>query len=246
MKHLPVHPTAVHPKTGRRIRALHIDRHGRPRYPILGASPDDPNVGDKDKQDPPKDDGDKDKQDPPKESEHGFPADTPVAEMTDKQAAAYYKHQSRKHEERARSYRSAAGGKDPDELKGIVTEAEEARRGKLTVDEKALEDARKEGERAILADLAPKAVESAFKLLLGDMPKAEIEAEIELLDLKKFLTEDNQVDTDKVKARVQKIRPDKGQQEKQRDFGQGRRGSGAPTGGVAAIMAERRAAREKK
>lgn len=247
MKHLPAHPTMVHPKTGKPLRALFIDRHGRPRYPILGASPDDPDdkKSDDDKGDDKAGDAADDKGDD-KKDDRGFPADTPVEQMSVEQQAAYWKHQSRTHEGRSKAYRTASGGKTPDELKGIVSEAEEARRNKLTVDEKALEDARNEGRSALLSELGPNAVRSSFDLLLGDMPQKDKDEHLDVLDLSKFLTDDHQVDTAKVRAAVKRMQPDTGKGNQQRDYGQGPRGNTPAAGSVAAVRAERRAAREKK
>src|SRR5215218_296038 len=56
----------------------------------------------------------------------GFPADTPVTEMTTEQQAAYWKHQSRKHEERARSR------EDYDDLKAKAAKLEKLERQSLT------------------------------------------------------------------------------------------------------------------
>lgn len=42
---LPVHPTKRHPLTGLPLTAVGLRRDGRPVWPILGASPDDPNAG---------------------------------------------------------------------------------------------------------------------------------------------------------------------------------------------------------
>lgn len=250
MKHLPVHPTAVHPKTGKRLRALFIDRHGRPRYPILGASPDDPDDrgGDDpdDKVDPPK------KDDPPagpREGEVGyFPQATPRASMTPEQQIAYDAFHGRKHEGRAKEWSSAFPGKTAAEIKAIVDAAEAARRNTLTLDEKTLEDARNEARQSALAEIGPKAVKSAFELLLpGDMPDTEKAELIDTLDLSKFLTSDNEVDTAKVKTHAARIAPVKGQEPPpRRDFGQGTRGGAPAAGSVAAVMEERRAAREKK
>ncbi len=259
---LPLHPTMRHPRTGEPLRALYVSRHGRPFWPLIGASPDEggegggaggagggegagggdgsgAGAGGEGAGSGGDAAGGAGKDDP------GFPANTPVAEMTLAQQAAYHQHQSRKHEQRAKAYREAAGGKSADEVKSIVETAEQQRRNTLTLDEKTLEDAREQARKAALADTAPKAVKAAFDLLLGDMPEAEKTEVIELLDLKKFLTDDNEVDTAKVRAHVARINPDKGRGQG-RDYGQGRRG-GSPAGGsVAAVMAERRAAREKK
>jgi hypothetical protein len=177
----------------------------------------------------------------------GFPANTPVAEMTPAQQAAYHQHQSRKHEGRAKDWSQAFPGKTAAEIKAIVDAAEASRRNTLTLDEKTIEDAKADARKAALAEIGPKAVKSAFDLLLGDMPEQEKDEHIDTLDLSKFLTDDNEVDTAKVRAHVARIQPDKGQGSQGRDFGQGRRGgSSASAGGVAAVMEARRAERESK
>lgn len=176
----------------------------------------------------------------------GFPADTPVAEMTEKQQAAYHLHQSRKHEGRSKEWSSAFPGKTAAEIKTIVEAAEAARRNTLTLDEKTLEDAKAEARKSALAETAPKAVKSAFDLLLGDMPDKDKAEVLDTLDLSKFLTDDNEVDTAKVKATVARINPDKGRGPG-RDFGQGNRGGGsAGAGSIAAVRAAREAARAEK
>lgn len=255
MKHLPAHPTAVHPKTGKPLRAIFIDRHGRPRFPILGASPDDPD--DKGGDDPDDKGGDKpddkggDKPEPPKEGEVGyFPQATPRASMTPEQQIAYDAFHGRKHEGRAKEWSSAFPGKTAAEIKAIVDAAEEARRNTLTVDQKALEDAEAKGRTTLLAELGPAAVRASFDLLLpSDMPQKDKDEHLDVLDLSKFLTDDHQVDTAKVRAAVARMNPDKGQggQGRQHDWGQGRRGgSSAKPGSIAAVQEQRRAEREEK
>lgn len=175
----------------------------------------------------------------------GFPADTPVAEMTVAQQAAYWQHQSKKHEGRAIEYRTAAGGKSAAEVRAEMEVADAARREKLTADERAVEDARRETREATTREYGPKSVRAAFDLLLGDMPKEERDAEIELLDLSKFLNTTGDVDTDKVRRTAQKIAPaGKGTGDGHFDFGGGRRQERATKGGVAQVMEERRRARE--
>ena len=175
----------------------------------------------------------------------GFPANTPVAEMTPAQQAAYHQHQSRKHEGRAKDWASAFPGKTAAEIKTIVDKAEADRRNTLTLDDKTLEDAKAEARKSAFAELGPKAVKSAFDLLLGDMPDKDKAEHIETLDLSKFLTDDNEVDTAKVRANVARITPDKGRGQG-RDYGQGLRGATAPAGSVAAVMEARQAARALK
>lgn len=40
MQHLPIHPSMRHPLTGEPLRAVYVDKHGTPRYPIMGGSED--------------------------------------------------------------------------------------------------------------------------------------------------------------------------------------------------------------
>lgn len=229
-------------RAGRDIEPIGYIR-GRAIMPIAGGAPDDP-PADPAKTDPPADPAKTDPPaDPPKDP--GFPANTPVDEMTDAQAAAYHRHQSRKHEGRAKDWSQAFPGKTAAEIKTIVDAAEAARRNTLTLDDKTLEDARADARAKALAETAPKAVKSAFDLLLGDMPDTDKAEVIDTLDLSKFLTSDNEVDTAKVKAHVARINPVKGPEG--RDFGQGRRGgSSAKSGSVAAVMEARQAERDAK
>lgn len=248
MKHLPVHPTMRHPHTGKRLQALFVDKHGRARYPIMGAAEgDDPPDG------PPKPPADTPKPpaDPPSgEPKPGdlnyFPADTPRASMSPAEQLAFDAYNSQRWEKRAKGWGKHFPGKTPDEIKAIVDEVEKNRRNTLTLDEKTLEDAKAEARREALAEIGPKAVESAFNLLLGGMSEAERADALSVLDLTKFLNSDNQVDTEKVKAQVARIAPPVKGQTPPRDYGQGPRGTSAPTGGVAAIMQARREAREAK
>ncbi|HVK25052.1 MAG TPA: hypothetical protein VM677_27140 [Actinokineospora sp.] len=56
---LPVHATLVHPRTGTPLQAVGYRRDGRPIWPVMGASPDDPSntdpAGDPPAGDPPAD-----------------------------------------------------------------------------------------------------------------------------------------------------------------------------------------------
>lgn len=164
----------------------------------------------------------------------GFPANTPVAEMTPAQQAAYHQHQSRKHEGRAKDWSQAFPGKTAAEIKAIVDEAEKNRRNTLTLDEKTIEDAKAEARKSALAEFGPKAVQTAFELLLGDMPDTDKAEVIDTLDLSKFLTDDNEVDTAKVRTHVSRINPDKGPERQRRDYGAGPRGNSSGSTGVAA------------
>lgn len=205
---LPIHPSRRHPLTGEPLRAIWVRPDGRVMWPIIGAAPDDPPPADNPPADNPPADpppADKPPADPP--GDLGFPKDTPVAQMKPEQQAAYWQHQSRKHEERATEYRSAAGGKTAAEVKADLENAAKLAREKLTDQERAVEEAKDAGRAEARAEAGPKAVKAALSLLLGDMPEAEQNAQIELLDLSKFLTETGEVDTAKVRLIAEKIAP---------------------------------------
>lgn len=104
----------THPRTG--LHAIGFRKDGRAIWPIMGAEdappPADVPPSDSPPADPPPANGgdptggasgqSKSGATPPVDDK-GFPEGTPVAEMTAEQQAAYWKHQARKHEERARS-----------------------------------------------------------------------------------------------------------------------------------------------
>ena len=164
----------------------------------------------------------------------GFPANTPVADMTAEQQAAYWRTQSQKHEGRNKDLLAITGGRYGDDLRNELAAAEAARRDKLSADERAVEDARAQAREEATREFGPRSVRAAFNLLLGDMPQQERDAEIDLLDLSKFLNSDGDVDTDKVRRLADKIAPaDKGQGNQPRNYGQGKHTRGQ-TSGVAA------------
>jgi hypothetical protein len=163
----------------------------------------------------------------PKLNEHGFPDATPWKDMPPDQQVAYWRHQSRKHEDRASSTA---------DYDAIKTERDQLKAKHQTADEKAIEDATKAAaDTAAAAErgkLAPRLVQAEFKALVaGRIPAARLEAILAPLDHTKFLTGDGEVDTDKVQQYVDGLAPDG---KKWPDMGQGHRGSSGKTTGVGA------------
>lgn len=153
----------------------------------------------------------------PDVNEHGFPDKTPVKDMSDAQQAAYWRHQSRKHEDRVKSMG------DYDTLKA---ERDDLKAKHQTADEKALEAAKKEaleaGAASERAKIAPRLVAAEFKSAnAGRIPADRLSAILDGLDPTKFLTSDGEVDADKVQQYVDGIAPADGK--KWPDMGQGRR-----------------------
>ena len=141
---------------------------------------------------------------------YGFPAKTPLSEMTAEQKAEYWRHKARKHEDRNRE-----NGRGEDR-KG------EAKEGQPDADA-----IRKDAERAALARYAPVAVKAEFKAAFGaSRTAAQVDAILETLDLTKFLTSKGEVDTDKVIQTADAIAPKGGGAGTSGpDMGQGNRGA---------------------
>lgn len=181
-----------------------------------------------------------------------FPPNTPVAEMTDKQATAYWKDKARKHE--ARSKERA----DYDDVKKKADQYDALAGASKTENERAVETARQEADEAARKDERAKTA-----LLLVDAKVESVAAArgvkpeqlnplLEALDRTKFLTDTGEVDVDKVTNFVASIAPavedpSKGKGGRVPNLGQGRRGSdsgGKPS--TVSAGAERYAERHKK
>lgn len=227
-----------HPLTGNPIVAVGFRKDGRPIMPIMGGAPDDE-----------ADTAAKAAADAEtaaaetkaatdaaaakaaeSDNDLGFPKDTPVAEMSFEQQAAYHKHQSRKHEERNREWVDAAGGKTATEIKAERGELETLRQSQLTDSEKALETAKAEGRAEAAAEYAPRMARLAFETALAHVDDESREILIDSLDLNKVITDTGNIDTAKVKTIVGTLAPADKDTGKQRDFGGGRRTSVTKSG----------------
>ncbi len=246
-------PGKIHPKTGLALEAVYTRSDGRVFWPIIGASPDDDggDGGDKGGGDgggdaaaaaakaaadaaAAKAAADKaaaDKGD----ADLGFPKDTPVAEMSDKQQAAYYKHQSRKHESRATEWQGIAGNRTPEQVKADLAAAEKARRDSMTDAERAVAEAREQATKSTAATVGEQAARVALEFALGhDKDNNDRSALIETIDMRRLTTDDGKVDADKVRALAAQLAPTgKGQGTSTApDYGAGRRGTGSGKTGV--------------
>jgi hypothetical protein len=182
----------THPRTG--LRALGITPKGRIVWPILGAEDDPDNPVQ-----PPE---------PTKQAaDPGFPANTPVAEMSVDQQAAYWKHQARRHEDRVKAY----GGLTPEQLADLRKKAEshDALEFELMSDkDKAVAEAAQQARWAAEAEITPRLVNAEFRVAAaGRIEPDRLATILEPLDLGKFLTDDGEVDTAKVSAFIDGIAP---------------------------------------
>lgn len=113
--------------------------------------------------------------------------------------------------------------------KTISKELEKVQRERMSDQEKAVEDARTEGELAGSRKAAESLVPAAFALAAGDrIDEKRLEAVVDGIDPTKFLNDDGQIDVERVKAFVDGIAPATGDEKKKwPDTGQGRREPGA-------------------
>ncbi len=145
-----------------------------------------------------------------------FPANTPVAEMTAEQQAAYWKHQSRRHESRAKAF----GDLSPERLAELREKA--ARQDELEHELSSEADKRERAAREAAQSEAdaryrPMLAETAFRVAIGDRKTDdEITDFLADLNMARFITDEGKVDTAKVLARVEQFAPAKGDQQQQR------------------------------
>jgi hypothetical protein len=222
-------PYLRHPLTGAPLVPLGMSRRG-PIWPILGAAGDgDGGDGNNDQGGDAGSSGDGGGG-----SDKGFPADTPVAEMTDAQQAAYWKHQSRKHENTAKARA------DYDALKARAAKADELEAATATETDKAIKAARDEAAAETLRAAAPRLVRAEFRAAAkGVLSDEQRDALLEDLDLTKYLTDKGEVDEDKVARKVTAFAPagNNGGSGGRPDMGQGRR-AGATQSKASAGKAE--------
>lgn len=221
---LPLHPSVVHPLTGERLRAVGLVGD-KPVWPILGSGPenDPPKQDDPPKEDPPK-------EDPPKEDtpeDLGFPKETPVTEMSEKEQAAYWRHHAKQHESRAKGLSKLTGGRTAEQIRADNEELERLRTGQLSAQEKAVKEAEGKARAEEREKAGQRIAKATFEGALGHLEKKDRDEILSGLDFKKYIDEDGEVDTDKVRAYAAKIAPvDKTTTRTKRDFGGGHRPEG--------------------
>lgn len=154
----------------------------------LIVKPDMGNLSDREKQMPqPNENNDGDK---------GFPADTPVADMTDAQAAAYWKFHSRKHENQVKDLKGQLEGKNGKVAEGDGPEKPDADAIRAAADK----DARDK--------YATKLVVAEFKsAIAGRMSEDDFKEVVEDLNLSNYLTAEGEVDTARVQTKALILAP---------------------------------------
>jgi hypothetical protein len=137
----------------------------------------------------------------------GFPAETPVKDMTIDQQAAYWKHQSRKHEERSKAF----DGLTPETLASLREKADQhdaLERELMSDKDKAIATARDEAAAETTAKFAEKLVKAEFKSAsAGRLDADRLNNILAPLDLTRFLDKNGDVDETKVAAYVDSVAP---------------------------------------
>ncbi|WP_329405411.1 hypothetical protein OG563_26475 [Nocardia vinacea] len=137
-------------------------------------------------------------------NEHGYPDSTPLAEMDIAEQAAYWKHQSRKHEARARANTGALSAEDAQALRDQVTQLQAAaltdeQRAQAAEVATAVEAARTAEREALLPMLHDAQLRGyASTVIKGD----RLEGFVSTVNVAKFLNDAGQVDGEKVVAHV--------------------------------------------
>lgn len=121
--------------------------------------------------------------------DNGYPANTPVAEMTAEQQAAYWKFHARKHE------KTATDRADFDKFKADSAELAQLKAANATDAEKALDEARREGETIGAERYLKQAVMGRFEALTGK-DADEVATIFAHVDPTTFTNNDGDIDAD--------------------------------------------------
>jgi hypothetical protein len=164
----------------------------------------------------------------------GYPKDTPVKDMKPEEQIAFHKHKREQNRQQVQAWKSVTGDRTPEQLAAELAELETLRREKMTPDQQAIEDAKASTRQETLRAANENAARIALQVALRDLPEADRDASIDILDMSRFLTESGGVDTAKVLAAAERIAPSRGSGSRGYDLGAGPRGSTGGKSGVAA------------
>jgi hypothetical protein len=138
---------------------------------------------------------------PPAPADPGFPANTPIEQMTLEQREAYWKHYARQHEQRLREA-------NVPELQRQAAEYQALLAATQTDAEKAIAAARAEGHAAAMRQASTAMVDAYLTAAsAGRLGEEQRLALLEGVDRAAFLAADGSVDTAKVTAWINRIAP---------------------------------------
>lgn len=154
------------------------------------------------------------------EADKGFPADTPLSEMSAEQQAAYWKDKARKHEQRANSR------VDYDDLKSKADRLEQLERENESEKDKAVREAREKAATDTRAEIEAQTVQAMARMALRSRGVKDegIASFVTETNLSAFVSDDGQVDDERLLARVDRYAGTAGGQQRWPGTGQDRRG----------------------
>lgn len=162
--------------------------------------------------------------------EKGFPANTPLSEMSVEQREAYWKDKARLHESRA---------KERSDYEQVKAENARLKQEHETENEKAIREAREAGAAEARQQAMGDRLTDAARLLLRarNVNDDDITAFVTETNLTAFLTDDGRVDDARLMARVDRYAGTASgstNSSTRPDMGQGRRGGNAANTGIKA------------
>ncbi|SIB01655.1 Uncharacterised protein [Mycobacteroides abscessus subsp. bolletii] len=154
-------------------------------------------------------------------SDKGFPADTPVAQMTDAQQAAYWKHYSREHEGKAKAFTTL--GVTPEQIQQLQERNAELEKAQMDAGELALKEATDkaaaDARAATEADWKPKLLASQLKSAASQVLSGDQLTEwLDSVDPDKFVGGNGEIDESKVMGKLTAIFGQKKEQQQQQPF----------------------------
>lgn len=135
--------------------------------------------------------------------DRGFPANTPVSEMTTEQQKEYFKHQSRKSQDLLAKLPTVEEAK---RLREAEQELEQLKRQQMSDQERQIAEARDQAKKDVAAEMGDRLAAAEFRAAArGRIPA--LDALLEDLNLAKFLGEDGSPDLEAIQKRVDALVP---------------------------------------
>lgn len=131
----------------------------------------------------------------------GFPKDTPTADMTDAERAAYWRTESKKHQK--------ALPKNLADLQRDAQAWQDYQRTQKTPEQQQTEQQQRDSEARIKREAAEDAAKTLLEAILSERGKKteEVDDLLDTLNLSKLLTDDGKLDRTKVRTLADKLAP---------------------------------------
>lgn len=134
---------------------------------------------------------------------NGFPENTPISEMSAAEQAAYWKHQSRKHESRFTSLGLKDG--ELDQLRQAAARLLEIEEANRSDQERAVSEAEKRGVASATAAMGERLARAELRAAAAAAKIPNVEDVLDVVDLKRFVGSDGEPNTELIQAVVEKF-----------------------------------------